>query len=109
MRWAEAEVSGQGRQGDTMNIDEQREAIRVGLAKGFYYKATGNSRWESRSDVVKAPHYKDADVILAFLTEKGAVLQTDLIKEVRLVGGTFDKLDNPFYDTAPLIEPKKPV
>ncbi len=47
---------------------------------------------------------KEASVrnILAFLSENGAVLKTDLIKEVRLVGGTFDELANPFYDTAPL-------
>ena len=53
-----------------MNVEEQREAIREGLAKGFYYKATGNNRWDSESDVVKEPHYTNADAVLAFLRQR---------------------------------------
>ena len=56
---------------------KKQAKLREGLAKGFYYKATGNNRWDSESDIAKEPHYTNADAVLAFLTEMGAVLKVE--------------------------------
>ena len=84
-----------------MNIDEQREAIREGLAmtladqqgRDFNYLQPNASNLFD--EYTQQDFLRYADGVLAFLTEKGAVLKGERLSAVR-----------PEYTlTAPLIEP----
>ena len=101
----------------TEELIEKQKLIREGLAKGFYYKATGNNRWDSESDGVKEPHYTNADAVLTFLTEQGAVLKVgtriadlpytefnSLAEQCAFEQGLKDMLKADYTATAPLIE-----
>ncbi|KKN39670.1 hypothetical protein LCGC14_0741050 [marine sediment metagenome] len=105
-----------------MKIDKQRQAIREGLAQRLYNIVFGNTpRWVDANGIQRGAFLNDADNILAFLTEKGAVLKVE---------GTLPEVDDAYKDfggndsiwedsqqamvdagytrTAPLIEPEKP-
>ncbi len=96
-----------------MNISEQRQALREGLAEQIpdaceictleCTVGIASDTPAGQGDIC-AYQYAKADSILAYLHSQGLVFKSDQIKTVRLVGGTFDELGNPFYDTAPIIE-----
>ena len=117
-----------------MNIEEQRQAIREGLAKKLfdiamtewqvYGQATLLEAWENEAESYRAT----ADVLLAFLTEQGAVLKVEGVPLLpshpcpilKADGSTQPSVYDAVYqnvvddmkaagfaNTAPLIEPEK--
>ncbi len=93
----------------TDDIVKQRQAIREGLAERHYrheydaWSAYAGYRWKDVPDHYegKQHSYKAADATLAFLTEKGAVLDLR-IPLAKMTG------EEELTATAPLIESQKP-
>ena len=104
-----------------MTIDEQRQAIREGLAKAhFRHDAQFNSYagvpWEHIPDSYegKIHAYKYADSTLAFLTEKARNIAAERLVDVYGLD-PFQAMEyagvmcDAIFGTAPLIEPGKPL
>ncbi|KKN62238.1 hypothetical protein LCGC14_0513750 [marine sediment metagenome] len=81
-----------------MTIDEQREAIREGLAITLHGQP---NYWQDLSEYQQNHWRGKADTSLAFLTEQGAVLDLR-IPLAKMTG------EEELTATAPLIESQKP-
>ncbi len=102
-----------------MNIEEQRQAIREGLARTLCENRWG--KWEAAGRTAREDYYAEADVALAFLTDKGAALKVEgalpgVDDAYKDFGGNDSiwedsqqaMVDAGYTRTAPLIEPEKP-